>query len=61
MVWKLGTLKTRGLPHIDVFIYIPIHKGTFDMHLKKIKTYKATKAKRILMASKRATWAKVSS
>jgi hypothetical protein len=37
-VWKLGTLKTRGLPHIDLFLYIPIQKRTFDIYLKKLKT-----------------------
>jgi hypothetical protein len=24
MVWKLGILKTRGLPHINLFLHIPI-------------------------------------
>jgi hypothetical protein len=38
VVWKLGTLKTRGLPNIYLFLYIPIKKGTFDIHLKKLKT-----------------------
>jgi hypothetical protein len=37
MVWKHGTLKIRGLPHIDLFLYIPIQKGTFDIHLKNLK------------------------
>jgi hypothetical protein len=38
MVWKLGTLKTMGLPNIYRFLYVPIQKGSFDIHLKKIKT-----------------------
>jgi hypothetical protein len=38
MVWKLGTLKTMGLPNIYLFLYIPIQKGTFDIYLKKLKT-----------------------
>jgi hypothetical protein len=38
MVWKLGTLKTRGLPHIDHFLYISIQKGTYGIHLKKHQT-----------------------
>jgi hypothetical protein len=38
VVWKLGTLKTRGLHNIYLFLYIPIQKGTFDIHLKKLKT-----------------------
>jgi hypothetical protein len=38
MVSKLGTLKTRGLSHIHLFLYILIQKGTFDIHLKTLKT-----------------------
>jgi hypothetical protein len=61
MVWKLRTLKTRGLSQINLFLYIPILKSTFDIHLKKIKPFEGAGARRILMASKRATRAKVSS
>jgi hypothetical protein len=60
VVWKLGTLKTRGYLTYTC-LYIPIQKGTFDIHLKKLKPFEAAKAKRILMAPKRATRAKVSS
>jgi hypothetical protein len=45
----------------DLFFYIPIQKCTFYIHLKKLKHFEAAKAKRILMASKWATEAKVSS
>jgi hypothetical protein len=38
MVWKHEILKTRGMAHMDLFLYIPIQKGTFDIHLKKLKT-----------------------
>jgi hypothetical protein len=59
MVWKLGTLKTRGLPHINLFLYIPIEKNTFDIYLKSLKPFEAAKARRILMASKWAIGANI--
>jgi hypothetical protein len=38
MIWKLGTLKTREFPNINLFLYIPVQESTFDIHLKKFKT-----------------------
>jgi hypothetical protein len=61
MVWKLGTHKIRGLPNINLFLYIPIQESNFDIHLKKFKTFEEAKVRRILMASNRATGAKISS
>jgi hypothetical protein len=49
------------MPNIDLFLYTPIQKGTFDIHWKSLKPFEEAKAKRILMASKRAIGAKVSS
>src|SRR5579883_1113058 len=57
----LGVFKAWGLPNINLFLYKPIQESTFNIHLKKLKPLEAAKAKRILMASKRATGAKVSS
>jgi hypothetical protein len=53
--------QNQGLYHIDFFLYIPIQKGTFNIHSKSLKPFEAANAKRILMASKWATGAKVSS
>jgi hypothetical protein len=35
---NLELSKPGGLPNIYIFLYIPIQKGTFDIHLKKLKT-----------------------
>jgi hypothetical protein len=46
MVWKLRTLKIRGLPHINLFLYIPIQESTFDIHLKRFRTLQSSKSKK---------------
>ena len=61
MVWNLGTLKTRGLPHIDLFLYTPIQKALLTSIWKSLKPYEEAKNKRILMVSKWATGENASS
>jgi hypothetical protein len=61
MVGVLRIFKARGLPHINLFLYVLVQEGTLHIHLIQLEPFEATNAKRILMASRRATGAKVSS
>jgi hypothetical protein len=61
MVRKLGTLKTRGYLTYNSSSIYPFKKALLTSVWKRLKPFEATKAKRIIMALKRATGAKVSS
>jgi len=41
-----GIFKTWGLPNINLFLDKTIQKSTFDIHLKKLKTFRSSKSKK---------------
>src|SRR6185295_18347688 len=46
-VWKLRTLKARGLLHIDLLLYKPVQEGTLYIHLVQLELLRTAKAKKI--------------
>ena len=61
MVGELRIFKARGLPNINLFLYVPIQESTLQSIWYSLNPFEAANTKRILMASKWAIGAKVSS
>jgi hypothetical protein len=43
MVGKLRIFKARGLPHINLFLYVPVQEGTLHVHLIQLEPFQSCK------------------
>ena len=43
MVGELRIFKARGLPHIHLFLYVPIQEGTLHVHLIQLEPFRSCK------------------
>jgi hypothetical protein len=61
IVGELRFFKARWLPNINLFLYVPVQESTLHIYLIQLESFEAVNAKRILVASRQAIGAKVSS
>jgi hypothetical protein len=43
MVGELRIFKTRGLPNINLFLYIPVQESTLHIHLIQLEPFRSYK------------------